>query len=256
MTISPTSTPARPFYSSPVIEEALARLHFLTERRSRLGLLLGEAGTGKSLLLEQFARELRGQGAAVASVSLLGLEIRDLLLTIASDWNCSPAESDEPFLLWRRICDRLVELRYEQVPAIVLLDDAHAARPDLIVAVERLAAADSAADAHLTIVCASEPEGAVNLGARLLNLAELRMELAPWDIEDVDAFVSTAAAEGRAQATFDASATIRLQELSQGVPRKASQLAELAAIAGAGQQKRTIDAATVEAVYEELSVTR
>ena len=54
------------FYQSPTHEEALARLHFLVEQNRRLGVLLGEPGSGKSLLLEVFAAEGRRDGRAVA----------------------------------------------------------------------------------------------------------------------------------------------------------------------------------------------
>ena len=53
----------RRFYSSPMHEEALARLEFLVADRRRLGLLLGAPGCGKSLVLEVFARRLRREGA-------------------------------------------------------------------------------------------------------------------------------------------------------------------------------------------------
>src|SRR4051794_40746625 len=49
---------ARYFHQSATQEEALARLHFLVEERRTLGLLLGEAGSGKSQLFEIFAAQL------------------------------------------------------------------------------------------------------------------------------------------------------------------------------------------------------
>ena len=47
------------FYQSPTHEEALARLSFLVGQHRRLGLLVGPSGSGKSLLLEVFAQQLR-----------------------------------------------------------------------------------------------------------------------------------------------------------------------------------------------------
>ena len=58
---------ARSFYQSPTHDEALARLFFLVEQRRRLGLLMGPAGSGKSLLLEVLAQQLRRAGHAVAA---------------------------------------------------------------------------------------------------------------------------------------------------------------------------------------------
>jgi len=244
------------FHASPVHVEALARLHFLAENRSRLGVLLGGSGSGKTTLLERFASELRGRGSAVSMLSCIGLDPHDLLASLAMQWGCRMAAGDAMFQLWRTVSDRLTELSYEHVPALLLLDDAETAAPDVIAAVERLTATDAAAGGRLTVVCAADPEEAINLGLRLLDLAELRIELAPWDAVDVQEFVAARNAGGTTAPAFDAAATLRLQELSGGLPRKVKQLAQLAELAGAGQDLAAIDSATVDAVYEELSLSR
>ena len=72
------------FYPSPTHEEALARLNFLVEQHHRLGLLIGPAGSGKSLLFEVFAQQLRRQGRSVAKLSLLDVEPAEMLSLLAS----------------------------------------------------------------------------------------------------------------------------------------------------------------------------
>jgi hypothetical protein len=62
----------RAFHQGPTQEEALARLHFLVDEQRTVGLLLGEAGSGKSLLLEVFAQQLGAARRERAVVSLLG----------------------------------------------------------------------------------------------------------------------------------------------------------------------------------------
>ena len=61
------------FCQSPTHEEALARLHFLVDHHRRLGLLMGPPGSGKSLMLEFFADQLRRGGRPAARVDLLGI---------------------------------------------------------------------------------------------------------------------------------------------------------------------------------------
>jgi type II secretory pathway predicted ATPase ExeA len=46
----------------------------------------------------------------------------------------------------------------------------------------------------------------------------------------------------------------RLHELAHGIPRRVSQLADLALLAGAGRNLDQIDAEVVETVYQELGV--
>ena len=113
----------RHYHQSPAHEEALARMQFLVEQHQQLGLLLGGSGTGKSLLLEVLARDLRGQGSQVANVSLLGVDVHEFLWLLAADLGLNPSPKANVFSLWRGTLDRLAENRYQQLDTIVLLDD-------------------------------------------------------------------------------------------------------------------------------------
>src|SRR5436190_20203581 len=79
-----TSSAARAaLAANPVQAEALARLDFLCESRSPLGLLLGPAGCGKSALLAAFAERATRGGAFVATASAVGAEVSDVLASLA-----------------------------------------------------------------------------------------------------------------------------------------------------------------------------
>ena len=120
------------FYESPTHEEALARLQFLVEERQRLGLLMGETGTGKSMLLEVVARQLRRGGSQVANHQLLGADLREFLWLIAAELGLNPGGRDDVFRLWRCILDRLAENRYQQLDTVLLFDDAHEASREVL----------------------------------------------------------------------------------------------------------------------------
>src|SRR5262245_17795312 len=69
--------------ASAVHAEALARLDFLRESQSPFGLLLGSGGSGKSIVLAEFAaRTLRG-GSLVALASAAVNDELALLLPLA-----------------------------------------------------------------------------------------------------------------------------------------------------------------------------
>ena len=243
------------FYQSPTHEEALARLHFLVEENHRLGLLLGESGAGKSLVLEVFSREFRRGSGQLANLSLLGVDAHELLWMMAADFGLSPSRSDDTFRLWRSISDRLTENRYQQVNTLLLLDDADEATSEVCDQITRLIQADSLAHGRLIVVLASTVERAGRLGQRLLQLTDLRIDLDAWQEEDIDGFITDALAQaGRRQATFDHEAIVRLRQLTGGVPRRVTKLANLALLAGAGRRLTKIDAVTVEAAHHELGV--
>jgi type II secretory pathway predicted ATPase ExeA len=241
------------FYQGPTHEEALARLHFLVEQRRRLGLLIGPSGSGKSLLLKVFAEQLRQSARPVAAVSLVGVDAGELLALVGTGWGLSLDPSQAVATLWRAVTDRLTEFRYQQLEAVVLLDDADQADPQVLRQVTRLARCDSSPETRLTLVLAGHGERMLALGAPLLDLAELRIDVEPWDQTDTARFVSTQLAQaGRQSLVFAESAITRLHELSHGIPRRVSQLADLSLLAGAGQDLQQIDAGVVERVYQEL----
>ena len=97
------------FHESPTHEEALARLHFLVDYRRRLGLLIGPQGSGKSLLLEVFAGELRERGLPVARVHLMGLDRSEMMWLLACELMLNPCGETTFPSLWRSVTDRITE---------------------------------------------------------------------------------------------------------------------------------------------------
>jgi general secretion pathway protein A len=245
----------RLFYSSPTHEEALARLHFLVEERRRVGLLMGVAGSGKSLLLEVFAEQLRQSGRPVAKVDLLGLEPAEMLCLLGAGLELNLDPSEAVARLWRSVTDRLAEYRYQQLDATLLLDDADRAASPVLDLVTRLAQHDPSPASRLTMVLAGQRARISRIGDRLLDLAELRISLDTWERSDTEAFLSASLAQaGRQSSVFADPAVARLHELSRGIPRRVSRLADLALVAAAGEELQQIDAEVVESVYHELSL--
>ncbi|NQT14333.1 MAG: AAA family ATPase [Planctomycetes bacterium] len=250
-----TELDPRYFYQSPTHEEALARLHFLVDYGRRLGLLMGEPGSGKSFLLEMFAGELAERGLPVARVNLMGVGPREMLWLVAGELGLNPSCELPIPSLWRLVTDRLKEYRYQKMDVALLLDDADRASEEVLVQVARLAQSDRSPDAQLTIVVSGCPGRIGRLGESLLEQTELRIDVASWEPRDTEGFVqaSLERAGGRS-ALFADPAIERLHELGEGIPRRVNQLADLALLAGAGRELEEIDVETVESVFRELGV--
>ena len=131
---SPFRGPLDPksFYQSPTHEEALARLHFLVEQRRRLGLLVGPSGSGKSLLLEVFAEQLRRTARPVGQAESAGRRSGRDARAAGGRVGIEPRAVGFRGRLWRAVTDRLIEYRYQQLEAVVLLDDADQADPQVL----------------------------------------------------------------------------------------------------------------------------
>ncbi len=251
---SKSSKPAvRRLLRTPSYEEALARLQFLVEHGSRLGLVTGGSGVGKTTVLESFAEELRRASCLTAVVNAVGLEPEELLWSIAvklkahveSDWNL--------FQLWRALNDRFTELRFLREQAVVLIDDAALASSDVLVHLRRLLQSDSAAQARLSVVVSATAEGAARLGRGLLDLVDLKIDLPAWSSAETRALVE-ATGETLRPIRFSAAAIDRLHELAGGAPRSILRLAELARLAAQADGDDFVDSEIVEGVYSELSV--
>ena len=241
------------FHPSPTHEEALARLHFLVDDHRRLGLLLGAHGSGKSLLLEVFAQTIRRVGWPVARLGTTGLDSGEFLGELALQFGLFPEPGMQPGVLWPAITDRICEYRYQQLPTVILLDDADLSDGPVLSQISRLVQIDQSPESRLTVVLAAHPEQVSRLGEGLLERVELKIDLEPWGPEETaDYLNATLAKAGRETPLFAESAVALLHRLSRGVPRRVSQLADLALLAGAGQELETIDAETVESVYREL----
>jgi type II secretory pathway predicted ATPase ExeA len=245
---------AEDFYQSPTHEEALARMHFLVEQHRRLGLLLGPEGSGKSLLLEILAGQLRRHGPVVARVNLTGISGNEMLWSLASQFGRNLDRCDSTPTLWRALSDRLAAFRYQQVDAVILFDDADRAGNSVVPHLIRLAKLEPSPQPRLTLLLAGDRLTIGRLGDTLLGLSELRIDLEAWQHDDIARYLDRALRRaGASTSMFDESAVARLYELSQGIPRQVRVLADLSLVAGAGRHTQTIDADVVESVYHELA---
>jgi general secretion pathway protein A len=243
----------RYFHQAPTQDEALARLQFLVDERRVLGLLMGEAGSGKSLVLETFARSLGHVGLQKASVNLVGLNPREFLWLLCVRLGVEVAADSGEFELYRAISDHLTGNQYQQLTTVLLLDNADETRSEVRDYIIRLVETSVARGMDLVVVLSAQTSGIARLGRRLLELCELRIDLESWEADDTSSFVKhSLAAAGRSTPLFTEQGLQRLHELGGGIPRRVKQLADLALLAGAGQKLVQIEAETIEASYREL----
>jgi general secretion pathway protein A len=135
------------------------------------------------------------------------------------------------------------------------MDDADAAERATLDQIARLCRYDPSPEMQLTVVLAGRNDGMARLGEPLADLSDLRIELEPWQREDVERLIDSRLAGGeKLGETFEASAIDRLHELSHGIPRRVCRLADMALLAGAGAGLPRIDAETIESVWQEVGI--
>jgi general secretion pathway protein A len=242
------------FYPTAASNEALARIDHLVESGRRLGALLGESGTGKSLLLHAAVRRLARSSCVATIVDADGLTTREMLWQIAVGLAATPREEADVSRLWRQIADRVLENRLQEVATVLLVDNAGQAGPDVVTQLMRLSRLEPTPAARWTIVLASEPGQAARWPETLRKLVDLRIDLHRWEHEDTVGYVQTALVEaGRMEPLFDEAALAALHERSEGVPRRVAQLADYALMAGAAAGVSLIDRAVIDGAHQELA---
>lgn len=237
-------------------EEARARLHYLVETGGELALLLGDSGSGKSLLLRLAAEELRAPERTIALVSGLHASGIDLLVALASAWRISVATSGSVASTWRRVQERMIELRMEGSQLIVLIDDAADSDDDFTTTLARLLALAELHEVPLTVVLATSAERTSKLGSRLLSIARLRIDLEPLTPDETASLLATTLAITFPTIGFTDQAVFRLQELACGQVRPILQIGELALVAARASDLDEVDAQLLEDVCQQLSMVQ
>ncbi|MBC7816282.1 MAG: AAA family ATPase [Planctomycetaceae bacterium] len=234
-------------------EEALARLGYLVEHRRRFGLMLGPAGTGKSLVLSAAAREAKRLGREVATIDLFGIDSHDLLWQLAIALRLGPTERWSHAALWRAVCDHWHALHSARLPSVLLFDHLERAEVDCLSMIERLLHLDVANDGCLTILAAArEGFDECSLG-ELAEQSELRIELPGLSQRETETFIRELLDKsGGHREIFRRDALVTLFDLSGGVPREVVHLCRLALAAAERDVLDRVDSAMLLDVAGEL----
>ena len=248
-----TKLDPRRFFPGISQEESLSRLHFLVDNHRQLGILTGPSGCGKSMVLEVAARQFRQQNRQVVLSSVIGVDGDEFLWKLAAGLGANPQIDMRARQLWRDIDDLISANRYQRIATVLLFDDVEEAEGEVLSAISRLAQSDTSDDSRLTIILASDASRRHLLGRRLQELSELRVELEPWSGEEVEQFVRNALTATACSPDLFTKASIeRLFTLTEGIPRRVQQLAQMSLIAAAAQDLPEIDEETLNTVQQEL----
>lgn len=235
-------------------EEALARLDFLIANGRRLGYVLGGSGTGKSLLLEVAARQLRRAGCVVVKLNALGIDGDEFVWKLANGLGHVAGTNASALESWRAITDRLIANRYQRLSTVVMVDDADEGNRPVLAAISRLSLLDPHPEARLTLVLAAQRQRTGQFTAKLNDLCELRIELEPWDVTETANYIRFALETVGCEAEiFDEDSLEYLHQVTRGIPRRVRQLAELCLLAGAADELQMISAGVVESVHRGLT---
>lgn len=238
------------FYSSPIHEEALARLLFLVEEHRRTGLLTGPAGTGKSYLLRLLQERAERLGCLSVRCDATGMTGIELATHIAIACHVPVTMDDSSLRVWHGIGERLAALTLVQQSSLIIVDHIDSAEQGCLQALCRLRQAADAAGTRLTMVLASRER---TVPAVLQEHIELGIEVASWTADETAQFIRFCLARANSkEMLFTDEAVTAVFEATRGVPNSIVMLCSLALLAAKGQEETVVTSECVVACAGEL----
>ncbi|MFO0909317.1 MAG: ATP-binding protein, partial [Isosphaeraceae bacterium] len=124
-----TATPPT-FVRMPAHEEAIARLVTVVEAGERFVVVRGAEGVGKSVVLHQALREIRGPSRRPVWASAPP-DVESLCVSLASQLTGQPVRAGGRGGSWKALIDAVKVCHLQKVHPILILDELHAAGSDV-----------------------------------------------------------------------------------------------------------------------------
>lgn len=242
--------------------EALSNLRYGLTTPRGLTLLIGEAGTGKTTLVQAVLDEIEGQTVECVLLSNPTLSRAEFyeFLAAAFELPTAAATSKAQFLFELR--RHLLAKREGGVFTGLVLDEAQSLPYELLEEVRLLSNIETPTEKLLNVVLAGQPELADRLNEtnlrQLKQRISLRCELSTFTFQETGAYIAgrLRIAGGEPAKIFTREAVLAIHDASQGVPRTINVICDNALIGGFAAQERPITRALVEDICRDFDLYR
>jgi type II secretory pathway predicted ATPase ExeA len=238
------------------IREAAARCLHLLERQSGCGVLCGDAGCGKTVVLKRLARKATRCARRVCYIDLAGIDAAEFQWRLCAGLRLAPSLADESIQIWTRLTDALHGADASGMGAAILFDHADAATPAVLPHLRRwLHLAES--QRQMVSILATRLPIPASLSELIADFCDIRADLHKLTLEQTAQFVQNwSESECGPPALADAATAGALHELTSGEPRKLERLCRLATLASAAENGRPLDRSALESLMTELTGLR
>jgi general secretion pathway protein A len=247
------------FYLTPAHETALTELLYGIETRQGFLVLTGEAGTGKTSLLNLILDWLHRRGRSSAYIFHAHLKPIGLLRFILSDFGV-PCESKSKSDLVNALYTWLLQRHAAHDLPVVILDEAQALPLDTLDELRLLLNLETPGGKLLQIILSGQPE--LDEKLRLPALRQLRQRimfhsrLPLLTQKETAAYISSrlAAAGCSDSSLFPDEAVEDIYASSRGIPRVVNLLCEHALISAYAEQQRVVSPEMIQRIAMDFDL--
>jgi general secretion pathway protein A len=242
--------------------EALSTLEYGLFSAKALTLLIGEAGTGKSTLLQAALRSDRCSHVRCIYVNNPALTRHEFVQLLAQGFALPLQASMSKTALLGEL-ERLLRDRRQQgeITALVV-DEAQSLSTELLEEVRLLGNIETSDEKLLPLILAGQPELSERLEEpslrQLKQRVALRCELRTLELSETAAYVASRirTAGGTPSQLFTRESVTLIHEYSRGIPRTISVICDNALVSGMALGRRPVDRAIILEVCEDFHLTR
>ena len=247
-------------FLTPRQREALSNLRYGLTTARGLTLLIGEAGTGKTTLVQAAVADPSAAAVRIVLMSNPTLTRSEFYEFLARAFSLSEeaSESKTRFLFELR---RELQERYKaEVLSALIIDEAQSLPYELLEEVRLLSNIETTTNKLLNVILAGQPELSDRLNdtslRQLKQRISLRCQLKPMELNETASYIAgrIRIAGGRPEQVFTREAVAAVFHVSGGLPRTVNVICDNALIGGFASQVRPINAAFVDDVCRDFDL--
>jgi len=245
------------FFGHASHQEALNTLLVATRSGEGFMKVVGEVGTGKTLLCRKFLGIIEAENWLTAYIPNPYLEPMTLLRAVADELRVPLPEAADQHQVLKRLTEFLVEARGTDMRVLLCLDEAQAMPLETLEALRLLTNLETERSKLMQVVLFGQPELDHKLADPSIRQLRQRItfacRLGAFRLDDAEFYIAhrLSVAGYRGPRLFARDAVKRLQRASGGIPRLMNILAHKAMLAGFGEGARYITPKYVEAAIRD-----